>query len=212
MRSGPANVLGGRDVHMHGMGSHRITEMWVYGARSWGLPSLTPQGVGREGQLCSGSHSEARQSLEEPNWHPGLRGSRVAASSVPGREGSSLNLGAAPCSNARLPGRLESGLGAKLSGLRAETKGPLLRSRAAGHWGPSPLPGATLPGCGKHAPPPRYDERGHIPSSRGPHWLAQGRRVNMLVGIWGAPIGTGVHEAQCGRVLTQAMMGASEAQ
>ena len=50
---------------------------------------------------------------------------------------------------------LESGLVLyKALSTEGGAQGPLLHLTAAGHWGPGPLPGVTLPGlCGKHVPP-----------------------------------------------------------
>lgn len=45
-------------------------------------------------------------------------------------------------------------------------------------------------------PYPSCEDGGHVPSSRGPHWLAQGGRVEkMLVGVRGAWIMAGVPQA-----------------
>lgn len=56
-------------------------------------------------------------------------------------------------------------------------------------------------------PRPSYEDGGHIPSSRGPHWLAQGGRVEkMLVGMRGARVMAGVPQAGS---LPWSMMGVS---
>lgn len=45
--------------------------------------------------------------------------------------------------------------------LGPESQGPLLRSRTAGYWGPSPLPGVALPGLWKARPTPGCEEGTH---------------------------------------------------
>lgn len=127
------------------------------------------------------SQSDAGQSQVEPGWHvsrplaPG-----VPVSSVFGKEGSCLNPWSEPCGDAWWAGRNMTWVSCK--DLCTDGAQRPLLLWATGPWGP-PHPGVKI--------------RGHVPSSRGPHWLAQGRRAeNMLEGIGGAPGRTGGHEAQ----------------
>lgn len=112
----------------------------------------------------------------EPNWHLalalalGLRGSQGPRILSAEQGGPLLEPGGWPPAVA--PGVRQR---ARLLAPRTEPEGRLLHSRAAGHWAPS---GSTE----RKAHPPPGMKRPHVPSSRGPHWLAQGRRVENVSG------------------------------
>ena len=151
----------------------------------------------REGQLCPRSHREARQPPGTqhqllPRGLPRLQGSLFP-------EGSCLNCGLSPVVMPDSVGHAGKWTGAIQSPQhRGWSPRPSAPSHSSRTLEPRPLarsdPTWTLwKACPTH---PGVKTKGHVPSSRGPHWLAQGRRAeNMLVAM-GAPIRTRVHKAQ----------------
>lgn len=118
----------------------------------------------KDGQLCPGSHREARQSQgKDQSEHPQDQAA----------EPNSVRTGqeAVFCSNAGFS------LACRLGAVKAlSTKGSLKQGQ---------MP--HTPSC---------EDGGHVPSSRGPHWLAQGGRVEkILVGARGAWVMAGVPQA-----------------